>query len=78
MLVDSGASVSVISTGLWEALHREEPGWTLLSTDCCRQTAVYALSLGSVPRDAVARYLRSSWGDTSMSISLSSWTSQRT
>ena len=38
MLIDSGASVSIISTGLWEVLHREEPGWTLLSTDCCIRT----------------------------------------
>ena len=38
MLVDSGATVSVLSTALWEALHRKCPGWTMLSTDCCIRT----------------------------------------
>ena len=38
MLIDSGASVSVLSTALWDNLHRVDPRWTLLSTDCCVRT----------------------------------------
>lgn len=33
MLVDSGASISVLSTSLWNAIHRTDPGWTLFPTD---------------------------------------------
>ncbi len=37
MLIDSGASVSIVSTRLWEHLHRLCPGWTLMPTtvDVC-------------------------------------------
>ena len=38
MLMDSGASVSILSTALWEALHRQCPGLTMLSTDCSIRT----------------------------------------
>ena len=34
MLIDTGASVSVISTRLWDEIHRSHPGWTLLPTQC--------------------------------------------
>jgi hypothetical protein len=34
MLVDTGASLSVVSTQLWTEIHRTHPGWTLLPTRC--------------------------------------------
>ena len=34
MLIDSGSSVSVMSTALWDHIHRSHPGWTLFPTDC--------------------------------------------
>ncbi|MDY6929837.1 MAG: RNase H-like domain-containing protein [Pseudomonadota bacterium] len=32
LVVDTGASVSCISTSLWKGIHRSDPGWTLLPT----------------------------------------------
>jgi hypothetical protein len=44
MLVDSGASVSCLSANLWEKLHSVNPGWTLLSTNCCIRTVSGSLA----------------------------------
>ena len=38
MLVDTGAAVSLASTTLWDKLHRQSPGLSLLSTSCCIRT----------------------------------------
>ena len=38
MLIDSGATISVLSTRLWDVLHRACPGWTMVSTDRCVRT----------------------------------------
>ncbi len=38
MLIDTGASVSLASTALWERLHVQSSGLTLLSTNCCIRT----------------------------------------
>ena len=44
MLIDSGASVSCLSANLWEKLHSVNPGWTLLSTNCCVRTVSGSLA----------------------------------
>ena len=38
MLVDTGAAVSLASTALWDRLHSQSSGLTLLSTNCCIRT----------------------------------------
>jgi hypothetical protein len=48
MLIDSGVSVSVMSTALWDAIHRSHPGWTLFSTDCRIRTVSGAEPLSAV------------------------------
>jgi hypothetical protein len=38
VLIDTGAAVSLASTTLWDKLHRQSPGLSLLSTSCCIRT----------------------------------------
>ena len=46
MLIDTGASVSVVSTALWQGIHDTHPGWTLLPTTC--QVRTVSGDLGKV------------------------------
>lgn len=44
MLLDTGASVSLISTHLWENLHAADPRWTLISTNAQIRTVSGSLA----------------------------------